>query len=182
MIPGTEHGSFDHVGVFLARLRLGWLLHHFSPCLVWAAYVCVNCFITIALLALLAFLTDSPFVFPSLGPTAYYSGPVRRNQPVQCQRQPRIRGANRLCDGEPGRPLFGHSLRDAREASFRGTRGRDERPSTCVQNRGRDHRTPASGVYGGGLGYVRLISRGPTFADRSALSVLALFKRSPCSN
>ena len=63
--------SLDHVGVLLARLRLQWLLHHFSPRLVWTAYVCVNCFITIGLLALLAFATGSPFVFPSLGPTAY---------------------------------------------------------------------------------------------------------------
>ena len=34
-------------------------------------YVCVNGFITIGLLGLLALLTGSPFVFPSLGPTAY---------------------------------------------------------------------------------------------------------------
>jgi CBS-domain-containing membrane protein len=71
MIPSTEHGNFDHVGVLLAHLRLGWLLQHFSPRLVWTAYVCVNCFITIGLLALLALVTGSPFVFPSLGPTAY---------------------------------------------------------------------------------------------------------------
>jgi CBS domain-containing membrane protein len=71
MIPSTERGNFDHVGVLLAHLRLQWLLHHFSPRLVWTAYVCVNCFITIGLLALLAFVTGSPFVFPSLGPTAY---------------------------------------------------------------------------------------------------------------
>jgi len=71
MIPGTEHGNLEHVGVLLARLRLQWLLHRFSPRLVWTAYVCVNCFITIGLLALLAFVTGSPFVFPSLGPTAY---------------------------------------------------------------------------------------------------------------
>lgn len=51
MIPGTGHGSLDHVGVLLARLRLQWLLHHFSPRLVWSAYVCVNCFVTIGLLA-----------------------------------------------------------------------------------------------------------------------------------
>ena len=31
----------------------------------------INGFLTIALLALLAVFTDSPFVFPSLGPTAY---------------------------------------------------------------------------------------------------------------
>src|ERR1700686_4038425 len=42
-----------------------------SPRLVWACYVCANGFITIGLLSLLAFLTGSPFVFPSLGPTAY---------------------------------------------------------------------------------------------------------------
>jgi CBS domain-containing membrane protein len=63
--------SFEHVGVLLAHLRLEWLLKHFSPRLVWTAYVCVNSFITIGLLALLALVTGSPFVFPSLGPTAY---------------------------------------------------------------------------------------------------------------
>jgi CBS-domain-containing membrane protein len=71
MIPSTERGNFDHVGVLLAHVRLEWLLQHFSPHLVWTAYVCVNCFVTIGLLALLAFVTGSPFVFPSLGPTAY---------------------------------------------------------------------------------------------------------------
>jgi CBS-domain-containing membrane protein len=48
-----------------------WLLQHFPPRLVWAVYVCINGFITIGLLGLLALLTGSPFVFPSLGPTAY---------------------------------------------------------------------------------------------------------------
>jgi len=36
-----------------------------------AAYVFLNSFATIALLSLLAEVTHSPFVFPSLGPTAY---------------------------------------------------------------------------------------------------------------
>ncbi len=67
----TGRSSFDHVSVLLAHLRLKWLLRHFSPRLVWAAYVCINSFITIGLLALLALVTGSPFVFPSLGPTAY---------------------------------------------------------------------------------------------------------------
>jgi CBS-domain-containing membrane protein len=66
-----EHRGFEHVGVLLAHMRLEWLLQHFPPRLVWAVYVCVNSFITIGLLALLALLTGSPFVFPSLGPTAY---------------------------------------------------------------------------------------------------------------
>ncbi len=68
---GAEHSNFEHVGVLLAHMRLDWLLEHFSPRLVWAVYVFVNGFITIGLLAVLALLTGSPFVFPSLGPTAY---------------------------------------------------------------------------------------------------------------
>jgi CBS-domain-containing membrane protein len=63
--------SFEHVGALLARLRLQWLLQHFSPRLVWAVYVLVNGFLTIGLLGVLALVTGSPFVFPSLGPTAY---------------------------------------------------------------------------------------------------------------
>ncbi len=64
-------GSIDHVPALLAHLRLEWLLQHFPTRVVWAIYVCINGFITIGLLALLALLTGSPFVFPSLGPTAY---------------------------------------------------------------------------------------------------------------
>ncbi len=52
-------------------MKLTWLLRHFPPRIVWALYVVVNGFITIALLALVAVATESPFVFPSLGPTAY---------------------------------------------------------------------------------------------------------------
>lgn len=44
---------------------------HFPPRLVRSAYVFVNGFVTIALLALLALVSRNPFVFPSLGPTAY---------------------------------------------------------------------------------------------------------------
>ncbi len=63
--------NLDHVGVLLTHLRLDWLLKHFPPRLVWALYVCINGFVTIGLLTVLALLTGSPFVFPSLGPTAY---------------------------------------------------------------------------------------------------------------
>jgi CBS domain-containing membrane protein len=67
----ATHSNFEHVAVLLAHMRLQWLLQHFPPRLVWAVYVCMNGFITIGLLALLALFTGSPFVFPSLGPTAY---------------------------------------------------------------------------------------------------------------
>ncbi|MEO6923598.1 MAG: HPP family protein [Bryocella sp.] len=37
----------------------------------WATYVFLNSFVTIALLTIVALATHNPFVFPSLGPTAY---------------------------------------------------------------------------------------------------------------
>lgn len=61
----------DHILSLLRRLRLDWLLHRFPPRLVHSAYVFVNSFVTIGVLALLALLSRNPFVFPSLGPTAY---------------------------------------------------------------------------------------------------------------
>ena len=67
----NEHSGFEHVTVLLEHLRLTWLLRHFPARFVWSAYVFVNGFVTIALLSLLALVTGSPFVFPSLGPTAY---------------------------------------------------------------------------------------------------------------
>ena len=55
----------------IARLRLGRLLAHFPERPVWAAFMLVNGFVTIAILAGLAMVTRAPFVFPSLGPTAF---------------------------------------------------------------------------------------------------------------
>lgn len=66
-----EQAGADHILSLLRRLRLDWLLHHFPPRLVQTLYVFVNGFITIGALALLALVSRNPFVFPSLGPTAY---------------------------------------------------------------------------------------------------------------
>lgn len=66
-----EHASADHILSFFRKLRLDSLLRHFPPRLVRSVYVFVNGFITIAVLALLALVSRNPFVFPSLGPTAY---------------------------------------------------------------------------------------------------------------
>jgi len=68
--PLPNHRA-EHVFLLIDRLRLGWLLAHLPAKFVWAAYVALNSFVTIALLTLLALLTHNPFVFPSLGPTAY---------------------------------------------------------------------------------------------------------------
>ncbi len=69
--PRPAHLAFDHIKSLLQRLRLGWLLRHFPSRVVMSAYVFINGFVTIALLALLAVASRNPFVFPSLGPTAY---------------------------------------------------------------------------------------------------------------
>lgn len=61
----------ENVYTALEHLRLNWLLDHFPPLLIWTAYVFVNGFVTIGLLALMAVVSETPFVFPSLGPTAY---------------------------------------------------------------------------------------------------------------
>lgn len=76
MMPMEPRSHFrqartDSVFGLLDRLRLGWLLNHFPPLLVRALYVFVNGFITIALLSVVAIVTGTTFVFPSLGPTAY---------------------------------------------------------------------------------------------------------------
>lgn len=70
--PGSgREQAADHIRPLLQRLRLNWLLQHFPPRLVQALYVFVNSFLTIGALALLALVSGNPFVFPSLGPTAY---------------------------------------------------------------------------------------------------------------
>jgi CBS-domain-containing membrane protein len=56
---------------FLDRFRLVRLLARFPERPVWAAYVFVNGFVTIAILAGVAAVSGTPFVFPSLGPTAF---------------------------------------------------------------------------------------------------------------
>jgi CBS domain-containing membrane protein len=53
------------------RLRLTRLLGRFPERPVWAAFMFVNGFVTVAILAGVAMLTGTPFVFPSVGPTAF---------------------------------------------------------------------------------------------------------------
>src|SRR5262245_27343611 len=55
----------------IERLRLSRLLGRFPERPVWAAFMFINGFVTIAILAGVAMLTRTPFVFPSLGPTAF---------------------------------------------------------------------------------------------------------------
>ena len=55
----------------LERLRLPSLFKRFPERIVWAVFVFVNGFITSAILALMAMVLKTTFIFPSLGPTAF---------------------------------------------------------------------------------------------------------------
>src|SRR5437764_8097078 len=55
----------------ITRIRLPWLLQHHSRVPVLALFSLINGFISIGLMSVLAVITRSPFVFPSLGPTAF---------------------------------------------------------------------------------------------------------------
>jgi CBS-domain-containing membrane protein len=63
--------AFEVPRGLLARLRLTRLLHRFPERPVWAVFMFINGFLTIAILALVAMVSHVPFVFPSLGPTAF---------------------------------------------------------------------------------------------------------------
>jgi CBS-domain-containing membrane protein len=54
-----------------ARLRLSHLLTRYAERPVWALFVFLNGFMTIGILAGVAMISGTPFVFPSLGPTAF---------------------------------------------------------------------------------------------------------------
>jgi CBS-domain-containing membrane protein len=55
----------------LARLQIAHLIAHHSERHVWALFMFLNGFVTIAILAAVAMVSHTPFVFPSLGPTAF---------------------------------------------------------------------------------------------------------------
>src|SRR5438477_1771330 len=51
----------------IRRVRLPWLLHHHARLPVLAIFSFINGCISIGLMSILAVLTHSPFIFPSLG-------------------------------------------------------------------------------------------------------------------
>jgi CBS-domain-containing membrane protein len=66
--PTFRHGQRQDART--GRPSLPALLEKYPARLVWAVYLLVNCFVTIALLASVAMILGTPFIFPSLGPTA----------------------------------------------------------------------------------------------------------------
>lgn len=66
-----ESNLSDQILGFGKRFNLSFLEQNHNSRLVLTAYVFVNSAITIAILSVIALVTDLPFVFPSLGPTAF---------------------------------------------------------------------------------------------------------------
>jgi hypothetical protein len=54
-----------------ARLQVTHLLTRHAERPIWALFMFLNGFVTIAILAAVAMVSRTPFVFPSLGPTAF---------------------------------------------------------------------------------------------------------------
>ncbi|TAN21664.1 MAG: HPP family protein [Acidobacteria bacterium] len=59
------------VPVLLRRLRLTSLLGRFPARPIWAAFVFINGFLSLGIMALVGMLMHTPDIFPSLGPTAF---------------------------------------------------------------------------------------------------------------
>lgn len=57
-------------GIF-TRARLPWLLNHYARVPVLALFSFINGCLSIGIMSVLAVITRSPFIFPSLGPTAF---------------------------------------------------------------------------------------------------------------
>lgn len=69
---GETGGRFEEVAAgVLKRLRLPYLLDRLPARPVTAAFATVNGFLSIAIMSFAALVTNQPFVFPSLGPTAF---------------------------------------------------------------------------------------------------------------
>ncbi len=58
-------------GGVLRRIRMPYLLERLPPRPVTATFATIYGFLSIAIMAFAALATDEPFVFPSLGPTAF---------------------------------------------------------------------------------------------------------------
>ena len=61
----------DVLGGIVRRVQLKWLFERYSRKSVLAVFSFINGCISIGLMSILAVVTKSPFIFPSLGPTAF---------------------------------------------------------------------------------------------------------------
>ena len=68
--PGKGESGHGPPPPWFASLRLPSLLRRYPTRVVWSGYLLVNGFLTIGMLTLVAMVSGTPFVFPSVGPTA----------------------------------------------------------------------------------------------------------------
>jgi CBS-domain-containing membrane protein len=61
----------DVLGGILRHAQLPWLLEHHARLPMLALFAFLNGLLSIAIMSALALVTHSPFIFPSLGPTAF---------------------------------------------------------------------------------------------------------------
>lgn len=61
----------DILAGLFRRFQLKWLLAHYSRVPILALFSFINGCLSIGIMALVAVITRSPFIFPSLGPTAF---------------------------------------------------------------------------------------------------------------
>jgi CBS-domain-containing membrane protein len=61
-----------HPETFRKYVQLPWLRHQYPPIPVFALYNFLSGFVSIGLMATFALILHSPFIFPSLGPTAFH--------------------------------------------------------------------------------------------------------------
>ncbi|HST89448.1 MAG TPA: HPP family protein, partial [Ktedonobacterales bacterium] len=61
----------DVLGGIVAHLRLPWLLRHHNHAGVLAGFGFASGCLSIGIMSAAALATGSPFIFPSLGPTAF---------------------------------------------------------------------------------------------------------------
>ena len=61
----------ERYGGLFTRLRLPWLTERYARVPVLAIFSFINGCISIGIMSVLALITGSPFIFPSLGPTAF---------------------------------------------------------------------------------------------------------------
>ena len=71
--PDRDWGSRGHreLAELAARLRLTSLLERYPRPAVMGVFAFLNGVLTIGILAVVAMVTDTPSLFPSLGPTAF---------------------------------------------------------------------------------------------------------------
>ena len=67
-----HHTDITLLGTMLRYVQLPWLIQQYPHIPVFALYNFLSGFLNIGLMAAFAFILHSPFIFPSLGPTAFH--------------------------------------------------------------------------------------------------------------